>query len=135
MNRFYLAAILTLATLPPATAEPVAQPVWMMVQHDVADLDSWRKAFDSGLKVRQEAGELQFDILTVVGPPSSAIGIFEWTSEDAALEFVNSASVRSAMEAAGVISEPVISLSGDDPRYWVTSDDRANPASGLASNN
>ncbi|MEM9585456.1 MAG: hypothetical protein AAGA08_20300, partial [Pseudomonadota bacterium] len=132
MNRFQFAAILTLATLQPATAQMTDRPVWMMVQHDVADLDAWQKVFDNGLEIRQGAGELQFQILTVSGPPNSVIGIFQWTSEEAAMAFVNDPAVRGAMTSAGVISDPVITLHANDPRYWITSDDPAVPSANMA---
>lgn len=135
MKRFHLAAILMLATFQPAAADPTTEPVWMMVQHDVADLDAWREVFDGGLEVRQGAGEIQFEVLMVSGPPSSVIGIFEWTSEDAALAFVNDPFVRGAMQSAGVISEPVITLHENDPRYWITSDEPAAVSGEIASSN
>lgn len=135
MKRFHLAAILTLATLQPASAEPTSEPVWMMVQHDVADIAAWRDVFDSGLSVRQSAGELQFQIITLDGPPATVLAIFEWTSEESALEFVNDSAVRNAMASAGVISEPVISLHENDPRYWITTDNREAPATDTASGN
>lgn len=135
MKPFRLAAILTLATFQPATAEPAIEPVWMMVQHDVVDIAAWRDVFDSGLSVRQSAGELQFEILTMSTFPNSVIGIFEWTSEEDALAFVNSSSVRAAMTSAGVISEPVISIHENDPRYWNTSDEPAKTSADIASGN
>ncbi|MEL7106806.1 MAG: hypothetical protein AAGM21_12865 [Pseudomonadota bacterium] len=133
MKRFHLAAILTLASLQPVAAEPTSQPVWMMVQHDVDDIPAWREVFDGGLSVRQDAGELQFEILTMSIFPNSVIGIFEWTNEEAALAFVNSSSVRAAMASAGVTSEPVISIHENDPRYWNTSDDPAATSANIAS--
>ena len=107
----------------------------MIVQHDVADLEAWRDVFDSGLSTRQSAGELQFQILTMDGPPATVLAIFEWTSEESALAFVNDPFVRNAMASAGVISEPVISIHDNDPRYWITSDEPAASSSDTASNN
>lgn len=120
MTRFALAALLTLATLQPATARIPTDSAWMMVQHDVVDLEAWRGVFDSGFSVRQSAGELQFQILTMNGPPATVLAIFEWTSEESALAFVNDPVVRNAMTSAGVISEPVITLHDNDPRWWKT---------------
>ena len=135
MKRFYRAAILMLATLQPAAADPIMEPVWMMVQHDVADIAAWRDVFDGGLTIRQDAGELQFEILTLSTFPKSVIGIFVWTSEEEALAFVNSSSVRAAMTSAGVISEPVILIHENDPRYWNTSDEPAATSADIASSN
>ncbi|MEM9582133.1 MAG: hypothetical protein AAGA08_03380 [Pseudomonadota bacterium] len=133
MKRFHLGAILMLATLQSAAAEPTTEPVWMMVQHDVADIAAWREVFDGGLSIRQDAGELHFEILTMPIFPNSVIGIFEWTSEEKALAFVNSSSVRAAMKSAGVTSEPVVSIHENDPRYWNTTHDPAATSADLAS--
>lgn len=135
MKQFHLAAILMLAALQPVAAEPAAKSVWMMVQHDVVDIVAWREVFDGGLSVRQSAGALQFQILTMDGPAATVLAIFEWTSEESALAFVNDSAVRNAMASAGVISEPVITLHENDPRYWITTDDRAAPATDMASGN
>ncbi|MEP5199645.1 MAG: hypothetical protein ABJQ66_09515, partial [Paracoccaceae bacterium] len=89
---------------------------------DVADLDAWREVFDSGLSARQSAGELQYEILAMDGPPATVLAIFQWTSEESALAYVNDPIIRNAMTSAGVISEPVITLHDNDPRWWDTSD-------------
>lgn len=81
MTRFALAALLTLATLQPATARITTDSAWMIVQHDVVDLEAWRDVFDSGFSVRQSAGELQFQVLTMNGPPATVLAIFEWTRD------------------------------------------------------
>lgn len=120
MIRFSLATVLMLVTLQSATAETSSDTTWMVVQHDVADIPAWREVFDGGLSVRQSAGELRFQILTMDGPPATVLAIFEWTSEEAALAFVNDPAVRNAMNAAGVISEPVVTLHDNDPRWWTT---------------
>ena len=129
MTRFALAALLTLATLQPATARIPTDSAWMIVQHDVVDLEAWRDVFDSGFSVRQSAGELQFQILTMNGPPATVLAIFEWISEESALAFVNDPVVRNAMTSAGVISEPVITLHDNEPRWWrATSKSTTSPA-------
>jgi len=135
MTRLLLAALITLASFQPVTSQTSTDTAWMMVQHDVADLEAWRDVFDSGLSARQSAGELQFQILTMDGPPATVFAIFEWTNEDAALAFVNDPVVRNAMTSAGVISEPVITLHENDPRYWITSHDGLAPATDMTSEN
>ena len=75
MTRLLLAALITLATLQPVTSQTPTDTAWMMVQHDVADLEAWRDVFDSGLSARQSAGELQFEIVTMDGPPATVLAI------------------------------------------------------------
>lgn len=122
MTRFQFAAALCCAIALPAAAQDQTDTVWMIVQHDVAAYAPWREVFDSGLSTRQSAGELQFEILTKPGPPVAVMAIFEWTNADAALTFVNDPAVRSAMQAGGVISEPVVTLHDNDPRWWTDPD-------------
>ena len=127
MTRFQFAAALCSAITLPAAAQDQTDTVWMIVQHDVAAYAPWREVFDSGLSTRQSAGELQFEILTKPGPPVAVMAIFEWTDAEAALAFVNDPSVRNAMQAGGVISDPVITLHDTDPRYWTDAHDPAAP--------
>lgn len=125
MTRLPIALAIALAAAQPAAAQDTPEPVWMMVQHEVADYAAWREVFDGGLETRRSAGELQFEILKMPGPPDTVLAIFEWEGAEAALAFVNDPFVRAAMQSAGVISDPVVSLHENDPRYWVTSDDKA----------
>ncbi len=118
MTRFQFAAALCCAIALPVAAQGQPDTVWMIVQHDVAAYAPWREVFDSGLSTRQSAGELQFEILTKPGPPVTVMAIFEWTDADAALAFANDPAVRNAMQAGGVISDPVITLHDTDPRFW-----------------
>lgn len=122
MIRTYAAIALALATAQPIAAQETSETVWMMVQHDVADYAAWREVFDSGLSVRQSAGELQYEVIKKIGEPTAVLAIFEWDGADAALAFVNDPSVQAAMQSAGVISEPVVHLSDSDPRYWKTTE-------------
>ena len=135
MTRLILAALITLATFQPVTSQTPTDTAWMMVQHDVADLEAWRDVFESGLSARQSAGELQFEIVTMDGPPATVLAIFEWTSEEAALAFVDDPVVRNAMRSAGVTSEPVITLHDNDPRYWITPEDGSASVTDMASGN
>lgn len=132
MKCFYLATALALAAAQPAAAQDISEPVWMTVQHNVDDLEAWRRVFDSGLQIRRDAGELQFWIATTPGPPISVLAIFQWDGAEAALAFVNDPLVRGAMLSAGVISEPVISPHETDPRKWITSEDAGTLQSEIA---
>ena len=122
MTRIQIAAALCCAIALPVAAQDQTDTVWMIVQHDVAAYAPWREVFDSGLSTRQSAGELQFEILTKPGPPVAIMAIFEWTDADAALAFANDPAVRNAMQAGGVLSDPVITLHDTDPRFWTDLD-------------
>ena len=45
MTRLLLAALITLASFQPVTSQTPTDTTWMMVQHDVADLEAWRDVF------------------------------------------------------------------------------------------
>lgn len=128
MIRKYAAIALALAIAQPLAAQDTSETVWMMVQHDVADCAAWREVFDSGLSVRQSAGELQYEVIKKTGEPTAVLAIFEWDGADAALAFVNDPSVQAAMQSAGVIFEPVVHLFDSDPRYWKTTEMLGTPS-------
>lgn len=116
MKRILFALALTLApAIPYAGEQPAAAPVWMMVVHEVKDRDTWRSVFDSGLSARQSAGELRFEITTYPGHPNTIIAIFQWDTSLRARAFVDDPMVRNAMQAAGVISEPIVTFHQETP--------------------
>ncbi len=116
MKRILFALALTLApAIPYADERNAAAPVWMMVVHEVKDRDTQRNAFDSGLSARQSAGELRFEITTYSSHLNTIIAIFQWDTGLRARAFVDDPMVRNAMQAAGVISEPIVTFHKKTP--------------------
>lgn len=81
-----------------------------MVVHEVEDYDHWRSVFDNGLSARRSAGELHFEINRYPDYPNRVIGIFQWDTTERAQAFVDGSTVRNAMKAAGVISDPIVTF-------------------------
>lgn len=100
-----------------AEDKPVANPVWMMVVHDVEDYDTWRAIFDGGLSTRKSAGELHFEINRFPDDPNRILVIFQWDTAARARAFVDDPAVRNAMIAAGAISDPVVTIRKEKPRF------------------
>ena len=93
-----------------AETAPKSEHVWMMVQHDLADFDAWREVFDSGLSTRKRAGEISYEINTHPAFPDAVIAIFAWDTAVGARAFVDDPAIRIAMRAAGVLSEPIVTI-------------------------
>lgn len=55
--------------------------------HKVADFDKWKAGFDAFRRIRRDAGELSFEIGTLVGDPNTVYVINEWESADKAKAF------------------------------------------------
>lgn len=91
-------------------------PVWMMVVHEIEDYEEWRFVFDSGLSTRQSAGELSFEINRDPGDPNQIIAILQWDTVERAQAFVDDPTVRNAMKAAGVVSDPIVTFYKGAPR-------------------
>ncbi|QMU59368.1 MAG: hypothetical protein GKR98_14950 [Boseongicola sp.] len=82
----------------------------VMITHSVADFGTWQQAFVDALPMRQEAGEKSAQIFRDAGDPNTITGLFEWDSADRAKEYVTSARLRTAMEGAGVTSQPQVTF-------------------------
>lgn len=118
MRRFLFVIMMALASTSLfAEDKPVANPVWMMVVHDVEDYDTWRTIFDGGLSTRKSGGELQFEINRFPDDPNKIVSIFQWDTAAGARAFVDDRTVRNAMIAAGVISDPMVTIRKEKPRF------------------
>jgi hypothetical protein len=82
--------------------------VKMLVIHKVADFDEWKDSFDKALPMRKKGGEKSVKILKDKNVEGGIIGLFDWTSEEDAKEFMMSPEIQEKMKEAGVISEPKI---------------------------
>jgi quinol monooxygenase YgiN len=112
MKTAVFAVMISLLPLRPVHAEGamVSPPIWMMVHHEVTDVNAWRGVFDGGLATRQSAGEISFQVFTHPDYPGSVTVIFEWDTAARARAFVDDPFVQSAMKAAGVSSSPLITF-------------------------
>ena len=82
--------------------------VRMFVRHDVADYDAWRQSYDAFDGTRSEMGVTAHAVYLSVDDPNNVTVTHDFADADAARAFTSSPELRSAMENAGVTSEPTI---------------------------
>ena len=85
---------------------------YTIATHPVKDFDSWKAAFDSGLEMRQAAGELSATVIRGGDDGNQVTVINTWTSLEQANAMLNNPEMKPMMEAAGVLEFPPI-IMGD----------------------
>ena len=81
---------------------------YLMMQHEVADYDQWRKVFDSMESVRHSMGVRSDLILRGVDNPNAITILIEWDSLDGARNWMADSRLRDAMKEAGVLKSPTL---------------------------
>ncbi len=80
----------------------------VLVQHKVKGYAAWKDRFDKFADVRRSFGEKSYHIFHPSDDPNDVILLFEWNDPKKAHDFFGSPDLKSAMQEAGVISEPSI---------------------------
>jgi len=81
---------------------------YIYVEHQVRDFDYWKNAFDAHADVRAQNGETSHKIFQDTDDQNKVSGLFGWESLEKGQKFFTSPELKSAMQEAGVVSEPVI---------------------------
>ena len=81
---------------------------YTIVNHPVKDFDAWKAVFDSGLEMRQAAGELSATVITGGEDGTQVTVINTWTSLEDANAMLNNPDMKPMMESAGVLEFPTI---------------------------
>ena len=82
----------------------------VIVRHEVADYAVWKRAFDGHAGARAEAGIVGHAINRGADNPNVVIIYLQATSIDQLRAFASSASLKEAMQNAGVTSAPELSF-------------------------
>ena len=82
----------------------------MIIRHRVKDHAGWRKGFEAHIENRRAGGEKAYRILHPADEPDNLTVIFEWDSADRARAFLEDPKLKEAMEAAGVMEAPDVSI-------------------------
>jgi quinol monooxygenase YgiN len=82
----------------------------LIVRHPVADYAMWKRAFDDHAGARAEAGIVGYAINRSVDHPNVVVIYLQARSIDQLRAFANSASLKEAMQHAGVTSAPDLSF-------------------------
>lgn len=83
---------------------------YVLIIHEVADYDRWKRIFDDAADLRREAGERTYQVLRSEHNPHNVVHFSSWTSLDDAKRFFESPELISIRAEAGVKSPQFIYL-------------------------
>ena len=69
--------------------------------HSVTDYHIWKTGFDSAAKLRKEAGEIEYYVLTHDDNVNNVVHFSRWKSHDAARSFFESDSIKTDPSISG----------------------------------
>ena len=82
----------------------------VLIIHEVADYDAWKKVFDHAAGIRRDAGERTYQVLRYEGEPRKIVHFSTWTSLAAARAFFESPRLVEIRKEAGVKAPDFIYL-------------------------
>lgn len=82
----------------------------VLIIHEVADYEAWKKVFDGAAGIRKEAGERSFQVLKFENEPNKIVHFSEWTSIANAKAFFESPRLVQIRKEAGVKAPDFIYL-------------------------
>ena len=85
----------------------------MIVRHKVADFNNWKKVFDEMDPIRASHGWISHDVLRDTTDSNFVTIVNRMKSVDGANGYRNSPELKSAMQHAGVIGQPDITIMED----------------------
>ena len=83
---------------------------YVLIIHEVADYEAWKKVFDSAASIRRNAGERSFQVLRYQNDPNRIVHFSMWTSINDAKRFFESLELVQIRKEAGVKSPDFIYL-------------------------
>ena len=83
---------------------------WIHVRHRVGDYNRWKEVFDGLSELKMRYGWKRYRIFQVAGDRNDLLVMEEFDSVEQARSFLESKDLRNAMQAAGVVSAPEVSL-------------------------
>ncbi len=82
----------------------------VLIIHEVADYNAWKKVFDNAASIRRDAGEQSYQVLKYQNDPNRIVHFSVWTSIDDAKRFFESPKLVQIRKEAGVKSPDFIYL-------------------------
>ncbi|TAF74643.1 MAG: antibiotic biosynthesis monooxygenase [Bacteroidetes bacterium] len=82
----------------------------VLIIHEVADYDAWKKVFDKAAIIRKEAGEISYQVLKYENEPNKIVHFSAWTSIENAKLFFESPKLIQIRKDAGVKSPEFLYL-------------------------
>ena len=83
---------------------------YVLILHEVADYEAWKKVFDGAAGIRKEAGERSFQVLRYEHEPNRIVHFSAWTSIADAKAFFESPRLVKIRQEAGVKAPDFIYL-------------------------
>jgi len=82
----------------------------VLIIHEVADYEAWKKIFDGAAEIRKEAGERFYQVLRYENEPKKIVHFSAWTSLASAKAFFESPRLVKIRKEAGVKAPDFIYL-------------------------
>jgi hypothetical protein len=83
--------------------------VYIHVRHRVADYARWREGYDEHAPARQAGGEIgEAQVMRNVEDPNEVVILLGWSDLKKARAFIQSVSLKEAMQLAGVQGSPEV---------------------------
>jgi quinol monooxygenase YgiN len=83
---------------------------YVLIIHEVADYEAWKKVFDKASAIRREAGECSYQVLKYENEPNKIVHFSSWTSIAEAKKFFESPKLVKIRADAGVKAPDFIYL-------------------------
>jgi quinol monooxygenase YgiN len=82
----------------------------VLIIHEVANYEAWKKIFDEAAVIRKEAGERSYQVLRYTNEPRKIVHFSAWTSHADAKAFFESPRLVRIRQEAGVKAPEFIYL-------------------------
>ncbi len=83
---------------------------YVLIIHEVANYEAWKKVFDDAAGIRKEAGERSYQVLRYENEPRKIMHFSAWTSHADAKAFFESPRLVKIRHEAGVKAPEFIHL-------------------------
>lgn len=83
---------------------------YVLIIHEVANYEAWKKVFDKAVGIRKAAGELSYQVLKYEREPNKIVHFSVWTSIADAKAFFESPKLVQIRKEAGVKAPEFIYL-------------------------
>jgi hypothetical protein len=85
----------------------------VIVQHQVADFDSWLVVFNEHQAVRQAHGATGHSVSRVAADPNSIVIVTDFATVEGAIAFTQDPSLAEAMSRSGVTGAPQVWIANE----------------------
>lgn len=89
----------------------------VLMNHRVANFDTWVKVFEEHSALRKQAGSSGSVVWQAADDPNNVFVLVKGVELDNAKAFTQSEDLKQAMQRAGVISQPVVTFLDDAQKF------------------